>query len=87
MICSTQGRMCKILLWLLSFLGMVLGVLATAIRRHWQPAFVASVVAALATLATVLTMPSVWIDLVAVAIVWVIVVRALFSHAPGDARS
>ncbi len=60
--------------WLLCFLGFLVSVAATALRRNWQPSFLASVIAALTTLLLVLSMPPVWLDLLGALLVWIAVV-------------
>ena len=69
-----------LLFWLLCFLGFLVAVGATALQRNWQPAFLASVIAALITLLLVMTMPPVWLDLLGTLLVWAAVVWSFATH-------
>jgi hypothetical protein len=77
------ARESELLFWLVAFLGFVVAIATTAVRRCWQPSFLAAVVAALLTLYLVLAMPQVWLDVVGAVVVWVAVGWSFFTyHTP-----
>lgn len=69
-----------LLFWLLCFVAFLIAVAATALRHNWQPAFLASILAALVTLLLVMNMPPVWLDLLAVLGVWGALAWAWTTH-------
>ena len=77
---SWYARESELLFWLVAFLGFVVAIAATAVRRRWQPAFLAAVVAALVTLFLVLAMPPVWLDFVGAVVVWAVVGWSFFTY-------
>ena len=74
------ARESELLFWLVAFLGLVVAIAATAMRRRWQPSFLAAVVAALVTLYLVLAMPPVWLDVVGAVVVWAAVGWSFFTY-------
>ena len=72
--------------WLFCFLGFLISVAATVLRRNWRAAFLASLVAALITLFLVMDMPPVWLDLLGTIFVMVAVTLSFATPRIGLAN-